>query len=294
MTSATATRLRPGAALRVVVLFGFAAFCVVPLLWLALAPSKTDGQIQFDHPLSFGSLGGFGVAWGHLADYNDGVMYMWMANSLYYTVVPLALSVVVALLAGYALATMAFRGRKLILVTTLLAMVLPPTAVVLPLFLQLNAVNLTNTAASVILPASFFPFGVYLSFIYFATSLPKELLEAARIDGCSEIWTFVRIALPLAKPVISLVAFFSFVTNWNNYFLPFVMLSEESKYNLPVGLGTLMSSSPALTRSGGSILPINYPEVAMAGLIVVAPVAILFIVFQRFLVGGVLSGATKG
>lgn len=294
MSSTMVRRLRPGMALRAVVLFGFAAFCVVPLVWLVLAPSKTDGQIQSDHPLSFGSFHGFSVAWGHLADYNDGVLYHWMANSLYYTVVPLALSVVVALLAGYALATMSFRGRKLILVATLLAMVLPPTAVVLPLFVELNAVHLTNTAASVILPAAFYPFGVYLAFIYFATSLPKEILEAARIDGCSEVRTFIHIALPLAKPVISLVAFFSFVANWNNYFLPYVMLSEESKYNLPVGLGTLMSSSPALTRSGGSILPINYPEVAMAGLIVVAPVAILFIVFQRFLVGGVLSGATKG
>lgn len=288
------SRTSPGAALRVVVLFGFAVFCVLPLLWLLLAPTKTDRQIQDDNPLSFGSFHGLGVAWGHLADYNDGVMYKWMWNSVYYTLVPVVVSVVVALLAGYALATMTFRGRKLILVATLLAMVLPPTAVVLPLFLEINAVHLTNTAASVILPAAFYPFGVYLAFIYFATSLPKEILEAARIDGCSELRTFLHIAVPLAKPVISLVAFFSFVANWNNYFLPYVMLSEESKYNLPVGLGTLMSSSPAMTRAGGTILPINYPEVAMAGLIVIVPVALLFIFFQRFLVGGVLSGATKG
>jgi multiple sugar transport system permease protein len=290
----TRRRVSPGMALRAVVMFGFAVFCVVPLLWLLLAPTKTDKQIQEDNPLSFGSFHEMGVAWGHLADYNDGVMYKWMLNSVYYTLAPLVVSVAVALLAGYALATMTFRGRKLILIATLLAMVLPPTAVVLPLFLEINAVHLTNTAASVILPASFYPFGVYLAFIYFATSLPKEILEAARIDGCSEVRTFLHVALPLAKPVISLVAFFSFVANWNNYFLPYVMLSEESKYNLPVGLGTLMSSSPAMTRAGGTILPINYPEVALAGLIVVVPVALLFIFFQRFLVGGVLSGATKG
>lgn len=308
MTTMTSTRARalgarrarrrlslsPGMALRAVVLFGFAVFCVIPLLWLVLAPTKTDRQIQDDHPLSFGSFEAVGVAWTHLADYNDGVIYQWITNSVYYTVAPLVISVIAALLAGYSLATMKYRGRKLILVATLLAMVLPPTAVVLPLFLEINAVHLTNTAASVILPASFYPFGVYLAFIYFATSLPKEILEAARIDGCSEFRTFFHIALPLAKPVISLVAFFSFVANWNNYFLPYVMLSEESKYNLPVGLGTLMSSSPALTRAGGTIIPINYPEVALAGVIVVVPVALLFIFFQRFLVGDVLSGSTKG
>ena len=287
-------RLSAGMALRLVVLFGFAVFCVVPLIWLVLAPTKTDRQLLDDNPLSFGSFDRMALAWSHLADYNDGVMYRWMLNSVSYTIVPLIISVVVALLAGYALATMRFRGRQLILIATLLAMVLPPTAVVLPLFLEMNTFNLTNTAASVILPAAFYPFGVYLAFIYFATSLPKELLEAARIDGCSELRTFVHIALPLAKPIVSLIAFFSFVANWNNYFLPYVMLAEESKYNLPVGLGTLMSSTPALKPAGGTILPITYPEAAMAGLIVIAPVALLFIIFQRFLVGGVLSGASKG
>lgn len=287
-------RMSPGIALRSLILFGFAVFCVIPLLWLVLAPTKTDQQLRSDQPLTFGSFANMAVAWQHLADYNDGVIYQWMLNSVSYTLIPMAISVVVALLAGYALATMTFRGRKLILISTLLAMVLPATAVVLPLFLEINAVRLTNTAASVILPAAFYPFGVYLAFIYFATSLPKGILEAARMDGCSEIRTFLHIALPLAKPVIALIAFFSFVANWNNYFLPYVMLSEESKYNLPVGLGSLMASSPALKRTGGTILPINYPEVAMAGLIVVVPVAVLFIVFQRFLVRGVLSGATKG
>jgi multiple sugar transport system permease protein len=213
----------PTTALRLVILFGFAVFCVVPLIWLVLAPTKTDQQLLNGNPLSFGSFDRMTLAWQHLADYNDGVMYRWMLNSLYYTLVPLALSVAAALLAGYALATMQFRGRRLILITTLVAMVLPPTAVVLPLFLEINTFHLTNTAASVILPAAFYPFGVYLTFIYFATSLPKEILEAARIDGCSELRTFLHIALPLAKPVIALVAFFSFITNWNNYFLPIVM-----------------------------------------------------------------------
>ncbi|WP_345763054.1 carbohydrate ABC transporter permease [Diaminobutyricibacter sp. McL0608] len=279
---------------RWLVLYGFAIFCVVPLVWLLLAPSKNDAELVAN-PLSFGSLDRVVLSWQHLADYNGGAMFEWMLNSVVYAFVPLVITVVISLLAAYALATMRFRGRKMILMATLLAMVLPAAALVLPLFLELNAVHLINTAWSVILPASFFPFGVYLAFVYFATSLPNELLEAARIDGCSEVGVFMRVALPLAKPVIALLAFFSFVANWNNYFLPYVMLTDDSKFNLPVGLGTLISSTPALAPTkGGSLLPITYPEAAMAGLIVVVPVAILFLFFQRFLIRGILSGSSKG
>ncbi len=284
----------PLSALRLLVLFGFAIFCLIPLIWLVLAPSKTDDQL-LSTPLSFGSWDRYALSWEHLIQYNGGVMFLWMLNSLIYAIVPLIITVVISLLAAYALATMRFRGRKTILMATLLAIVLPAAAMVLPLFLEINALHLVNTAASIILPASFFPFGVYLAFVYFSTSLPSELLEAARIDGCSEFGVFRRIALPLAKPVIALLAFFAFVANWNNYFLPYVMLTDDSKFNLPVGLGTLIASTPALhPSSGGSILPITYPEAAMAGLIVVVPIVILFLFFQRFLVRGILSGSTKG
>jgi multiple sugar transport system permease protein len=285
----------PLAVVRLLILFGFAVFCLVPLVWLVLAPSKGDNQLLDGAPLSFGTFGRIGESWRHLAEYDHSVLYKWMLNSVYYTAIPLVVTVTVSLLAAYALATMRFPGRKVILTTTLLAMVIPATAVVLPLFIEINAVHMTNTAASVILPASFYPFGVYLAFIYFATSLPKELLEAARIDGASEVRVFMSIALPLAKPLIALLTFFSFVANWNNYFLPYVMLADDQKYNLPVGLGSLIAGTPALSPgSGGSVLPITYPEAAMAGLIVVVPVAAIFLFFQRFLVRGILAGSAKG
>jgi multiple sugar transport system permease protein len=287
-------RFRPLALLRLITLYGFAVFCVIPLVWLVLAPSKDNDQLR-QSPLSFGSFERYALAWQHLAEYNDGVIFHWMANSVLYSIAPIVITVVISLPAAYALATMRFAGRKLILITTLMAIVLPATAMVLPLFLELNSVGLINTAASVILPASFFPFGVYLAFVFFATSIPKELLEAARIDGCSEIGVFVRVALPLSKPIIGLLIFFAFVANWNNYFLPYVMLTEGDMFNLPVGIGMLIGSTPALNpANGGSFLPITYPEAALTGLIVVVPIAILFLFFQRFLVRGILAGSTKG
>lgn len=287
-------RLTPGAALRWVILWGFAVFCLVPLIWLVLAPSKDDAAL-IAAPLGWGTLTRYVESWQHLAAYDNGAIFLWIANSVIYAVVPLIITVAIALPAAYALATMRFAGRKLILVATLFAMVVPAAAMVLPLFMEINALHLVNTIWSVILPAAFFPFGVYLAFVYFSTSLPPELLEAGRIDGCSELGVFFRIALPLAKPVVGMLVFFAFIANWNNYFLPYVMLTDASMFNLPVGLGTLISGSSALRpSSGGNFLPITYPEAAMAGLVVVVPIALLFIFFQRFLVRGILDGSSKG
>src|SRR3954465_3845322 len=104
-----------------------------------------------------------------------------------------------------------FPGRKPILALTRAVMIGPAAALVLPIFLELNALHLIGSVFSVILPFAFFPFGVYLAYMYYGTALPPELLEAARVDGCGELSAFFRIALPLAKPVVALVFFFSFV-----------------------------------------------------------------------------------
>ena len=113
---------------------------------------------------------------------------------------------------------------------------MPSAVLVLPIFLELNAVHLIGTTFSIVLPFAFFPFGVYLGYIYYATALPPGLLEAARVDGCGEWAAFRRVGIPLAKPVVALVFFFSFVANWNNFFLPYVFLSNERQLPIQVGL----------------------------------------------------------
>lgn len=277
------------------VLLLFALFFGLPLIWLLLAPTKSDSALVGSNPLSFGSFAQLGTAWSDLLLYNDKEILTWAANSVYYAGASLVLTVLACLPAGYALAVARFPGRRLLLVVTLLTMIMPGSATVLPLFLEVNAVHQLNTPLSVILPSAFFPFGVYLAYIYFATSLPRELLAAGRIDGASELRLFWSIALPLAKPILGLIAFFSFVGNWNNFFLPYVMLSDDSKYNLPVGLQALIANSPALHPAlGGSDLPIRRPEAALAGLIVVVPILIVFLFSQRYVVAGMLAGAEKG
>lgn len=269
-------------------------FFLAPLVWLVLAPTKTDGQLASLNPFSFGSFSRVSEAWTNLMSFNDGVVLNWAWNSLLYSSASLLIGLAITLPAGYALATKRFFGRRLILSMTLVVMIVPSSALVLPLFLEMNALNLVNTAWAVILPTAFFPFGTYLAYMYYSSSLPPELLDAGRIDGCNEWRLFVHIGLPLAKPLVGLLAFLSFTASWNNYFLPYVMLNDTDKLNLPVGLQALISSSSALKNAGASDLPIHRPEAALAGLIMLIPVAIIFLSCQRFVTRGALTGATKG
>ena len=143
---------------------------------------------------------------------------------------------------------------------------------------------------------SFFPFGVYLAYLYYSTAIPRDLLDAARVDGAGEWQTFRRIALPLAKPIVALVFFFSFVADWNNFFLPYAVLADSSQYPIQVGLSNLLSSTPSFNPAqggGGQQVNIFRPELALATLLAVIPVAIVFLLSQRALVRGMLGGAVK-
>jgi multiple sugar transport system permease protein len=198
----------------------------------------------------------------------------------------------VSIPAGYPLAFIEFTGRRLLLVTTLIVMLIPNTALVLPIFLELSAARLIGNPLAVILPFSFFPFGVYLTYIYFSTAVSRDLLNAARIDGAGELRVFAQVAMPLATPVIALVGFFSFVANWNNYFLPFLVVGGE-KIPVQVGLANLLSNVPAFNPTTASSIVIQLPTLALATLLSVAPILLIFLFAQRFLVEGMTAGGTK-
>lgn len=276
-------------------ILGFAiCFYGIPILWLFVGVTRSEASLLADMPLSVGTWRDFRQTWVNLTTFNDFQMVTWAMNSVIYTVGGVTLSLLTAIPAGYALAQGHFPGRRLILVLTLIAMITPSTAVVLPIFLQMTMLGLNNTYAGLVLASGFFPFGVYLAYIYFATSLPKGVLESARIDGCSRWQLFTKIALPLARPIISLVAFFSFLSIWSNYFLAFVLLSDDALYNLPVGLTTLVSGSGALSNLPTVGIPIKKPEVILAAILVALPVMIVFIFAQGRVRSGMLTGSEKG
>ncbi len=273
-------------------LTAFGVFFVLPLIWLLLAATKTDAQLVQDNPLSFGSWHALRQNWDALTSFQGDAILLWLRNSALYAFLALVITLVTGIPAGYALAMTEFRGRRALLVTTLVVMLMPATTLVVPLFLEINAVHLVGSLWSVVLPFSFYPFGVFLTYIYFSTALPRDLLAAARIDGCTEFGAFRRIALPLAAPIIALVGFFSFVANWTNYFLPYVMLPESNQYPVQVGLGLLLTDVPQFNPTAGTAAVLR-PELALATLVAISPVLIVFLFAQRYLVSGLLAGATK-
>jgi multiple sugar transport system permease protein len=285
-----------GLGVRMAVLLGFAIFFIGPVLWLVLAPTKSDKALITGSPFSFGDFHHVALAWKHLNAFSDHVYRRWIGNTLYYTLSATGITLLVGVPAGYGLAVGKFPGRKLVLSLTLIVMIMPAAALVLPIFLELNAMHLIGNVLSVILPFSFFPFGVYLAYIYYVTALPPDLLDAARVDGAGELETFLRVALPLATPVVALVFFFSFVSDWNNFFLPYVVLADSNQYPITVGLANLLASTPSFNPSvggGGQSVNIFKPELALATLLAVVPVAVVFLFSQRALVRGLVGGAVK-
>jgi len=276
-----------------VVVAVFVLFFAIPIVWLLLATTKTARGLIVGNPFAPGSAGDLATNASQLFSFQDGAVTAWMGNSAVYALGALVLTLVASIPAGYALALTEFRFRRLLLVLTLIVMLIPNTALVLPIFLELNVVGLIGSPLSVILPMSFFPFGVYLTYIYFSTSIPRDLLAAARIDGCREWQVFTKVALPLAAPIVALVAFFSFVQNWNNFFLPFVMLPSSDGYPVQVGLTSLLASTPAFNPSSAGAQSVQLPTLALATIVSVLPVLIVFLVSQRFLVAGMTAGGTK-
>ena len=271
-------------AIRLVVLLtlvAFAAFFLVPIIWLVLAPTKTSEQLVNESPFAFGSVGNFAHAFRTMITWQGGSLRIWLENSAIYCLSGTALAVLAAVPAGYGLAQTRFIGRGTLLWITLVAMIMPANALILPLFLELNAVRLIDTAWSIIVPFAFFPFGVYLAYIYFSAAIPGDLLAAARLDGAGEWHVFRHVALPLSLPIVAFVGFFAFVADWNNFYLPFVMTYDRSQYPIQVGLQLAIVGVPA-------------PDRAMATLIAITPVVILFVLAQRTLVGGLLAGAFSG
>lgn len=288
-------RSRPGARVRplsTLILLLFLVFFALPVLWLLLAATKTDDQLVHGSPLSFGSWHALRANWDALTGFGNDAIFRWLGNSAVYSFIALAITLCVAVPAGYALAMTEFRGRRTLLIATLIVMLMPSATLVVPLFLEINAMGLIGSMWSIILPYSFYPFGVYLTYIYFNTTLTRELVAAAKLDGCSEFGVFRHIALPLAAPVVALVGFFSFVANWTNYFLPYVLLPGDDQFPVQVGLGTLLDNVPQFNPTVGA-LAVQRPELALATLLAITPVLLVFLFSQRVLVTGMLAGATK-
>ena len=272
----------------------FAVISIIPMAWLLLASSKTDPELSSRNPLAFGSFKGYINAWNNLTFFDNGVIGRWVINSVLYNAAIVVIATITASLAGFVISASRIRFKKTFLISTLIMMLLQPVSLVIPLFVLMDKVSLIDNPLSVILISSLYPFGAFLSYIYYSTTIPPELYESARLDGCSDWQLDTRIAFPLSGALLGLLAFFAFIGNWANYFMPYVMLYSGENYTLPLGLGFLFSSTPAINPGvGATSVPIYKPEIALAGALIAFPIMVMFLISQKRLIRGMLAGSIK-
>lgn len=267
-------------------LFIFTLYFLIPFFWLIVSATKNAGDLFGTFGLWFAPNFNLGDNLSQLFTYDNSIYLRWLGNTLLYAGVGALLGTFLSAMAGFALAKYQFRGRNLVFSAVLGAILVPTTALALPLYLLMSGVNLTNTYWAVLLPSIVSPFGVYLSRIYAASSVPDELLEAARIDGASEFRAFT-IALYLMRPALVTILLFQFVAIWNNYFLPLVMLSDQKLFPITVGLQTWN-----VTTGGAN--KFLFTLIITGALVSSIPLLIGCGVLQRFWRGGLGAGSVKG
>ncbi|MGH3299996.1 MAG: carbohydrate ABC transporter permease [Trebonia sp.] len=271
------------AAVPTIILLLGAVYCLLPVAWVLVASTKNNAQLF--NTFTFEPNGSLWSNIRGLSSYADGVFWHWMLNTALYAGGGALLSVVVSALTGYALAKYQFRGRATLFGLLLAGVLVPPVVLALPQYLLLAKVGLTNTYWSVLLPSVLSPYGIYLARIYAMSAVPDEVIESARVDGCPEFRLFTRIAVPMMVPGLVTIFLFQFVAVWNNFLLPFIMLSDENKFPLTVGLYTLISR--------GSTAPALYSLVVTGSLLSIIPLVILFLALQRYWRTDIASGAVK-
>lgn len=266
-----------------------AIYFLVPIWWLIVASTKTNGALyNGSNTLWFGSHFSLIDNIKELGTYSHGIYWHWICNSLLYALAGGLLSTIIAVLAGYGFAKYSFKGRNVYFKAVLAAMMIPSTALVIPTFVMFSSAGLTNTIWAVILPSTLNIFGVYLMRVYCQGSIPDELLEAARVDGAGEGRILFQIALPVMRPALATVFMLSVVGNWNNYFLPSVMLTDNNLYPITVGLTLWQTFSQNAT--GGKVL---WNLIVTGSLISIIPLILAFFMLQRYWVSGLTAGSVK-
>jgi multiple sugar transport system permease protein len=266
-----------------------AAYVLAPLYWLLIASTKSSSQLFSTSTfLPPGHLS-LGANLSSLLSFGGGDFRYWFVNSAVYATVTAALATIVATLCGYSLAKYRFRMRRPVYGLVVGSLMVPATALVVPIFMLESYLHVNNTYEGVILPLAVYPFGAYFMAIYARDAVPDTLIGAARIDGAGELAIFWKVARPVLMPGMATLFLLSFIGAWNNYFLPLVLLADPHRFPLTVGLSTWASE----LHLAGASQPL-YPEVILGSLISVLPMLILFPFLQKYVARGLTFGAIAG
>lgn len=284
--------MRPAPAtktLTIIVLVICLIYALFPIYWALIAQTKTPSQMTGSNGMWF-SVGlsdlphAFAANYAKLLSWTRGYFWRWVLNSFIYSGVSALLGTIISVMAGYATAKFEFRGKKVAIGIIMACMLMPASLLTIPQYSLFHAMHITNTMLAVIIPCCVSPFGFFLGRVYAQTSVPNELIEAARIDGASEARIFFTIVLRLLAPAMVTIFLFLFVATWNNFLLPLMMLSKDSLKPITLGLYGMVS------------LPVFYDRGAlmMGALLGVLPLIVLFLVLQRYWESGLAAGAVKG
>jgi multiple sugar transport system permease protein len=256
-----------------------ALLTLAPLIWMFSASLMSSGEANILPPRLFPREATFEH---YRALFTRLDLARHFLNSVIITTLATVGSVLVNGLAGYAFAKLIFRGRDPLFRALTLALVVPAQVGMLPLFLLLRELGLVNTYAGVIIPYLASVFGIFLIRQY-ALRVPDELLDAARVDGAGEFRIFAYVALPVIRPILVTLATFTFLSSWNDFMWPLIVLTDSSKYTLPVALANLVGEH------------VQDTELMMAGsVLTILPALAVFLVFQRTYIRGILAGSVKG
>lgn len=260
-------------------------YTLLPVLWVLIASTKSSSSL---FTTSTAVPGGALLAnVRQLNAYRGGLFWRWMLNTLLYAGGGAVLGTLVCGVAGFALAKYRFRGKTLFFNVMLGGVMVPAVVLAVPTYLMLAKLGLAGGYLSVLLPsvAAGLPYGTYLGRIFAASSVPDEILEAGRLEGAGEWRLMLRMAMPMMAPGLASMFLFQFVGIWNNFMLPYIMLGDDRKFPLTVGLYSLLNQ--------GTYQPAVYNLVITGALLSILPLVVLFLTLQRYWQSGIVTGAVK-
>jgi ABC-type glycerol-3-phosphate transport system permease component len=253
----------------------------IPFYWMILSSARPESEI-FSRGLNlFPNIKNLSLI-NYIELFKTTGMLRWLRNSIIVAVLTTAIAVILSAMGGFAFAKYNFFGRNLLFFLVLGSATIPQFVTIIPVFALMSKLNLVNTHWSLILPFSVNAFAVFLMRQYIV-DIPYELIDSARIDGCSEMRIFFNIIIPLSKPALGAAAIFIFQNVWNQYLWPLVMMQSDTMFTLPVGLASLTT-----------LYTIKHGMLSAGSFISTLPMIIIFLALQKQFVAGLTAGAIKG
>lgn len=295
-TTSPAAQSRPGRTSRrshstalTVGMLAVLVYFLIPLFWLVVAATKTTGDLFSTFGLWLGDDFSLFRNIRDTFTYDGGVYTRWMLNTLVYSVASASGATALCALGGYGFAKYRFRGNDALFGVVLGSVMVPTTALAIPIYLLFSKVGLVDTPWAIILPSLVSPFGLYLMRVYAQDAVSESLIEAARLDGAGEFRIFFQVVLRSLAPGLVTVLLFTLVATWNNYFLPLIMLNDPKLYPITVGL----SNWSYQAIGGRSSNPELLAFVVTGSLLSVLPLIAAFLLLQRYWQAGLTAGSVK-